>query len=95
MYTILVSHAIVNVKTNMQTIEDGSKCFHGAAISDREESLVLCFQAHDIEPKAARRVLLSAFGGELIERLHCSSIGERVQSQIKMHMFTYRSHRHY
>lgn len=73
----------MNVKPNLQIVADDVKCSHGAAISDLEESQLLYFQARGIDIKTARRVLMFAFGGEVIERLPYPSIRERVRSQIK------------
>ncbi|XP_061345095.1 protein ABCI7, chloroplastic [Gastrolobium bilobum] len=80
---LLEPRATVNVKPNLQIVADDVKCSHGAAISDLEESQLLYFQARGIDSKTARRVLIFAFGGEVIERIPYSSIRERVRSQIK------------
>lgn len=80
---LLEPRATVNVKPNLQIIANDVKCSHGAAISDLEESQLLYFQARGIDPKTARRVLMYAFGGEVIEKFPYSSIKERVRSQIK------------
>ena len=80
---LLEPRATVNVKPNLQIVADDVKCSHGAAISDLEESQLLYFQARGIDPKTARRVLIFAFGGEVIEKLPYPFIRERVRSQIK------------
>lgn len=80
---LLEPRATVNVKPNLQIVADDVKCSHGAAISDLEESQLLYFQARGIDLKTARRVLMLAFGWEVIERLPYSSVRERVKSQIK------------
>lgn len=80
---LLEPRATVNVKPNLQIVADDVKCSHGAAISDLEESELLYFQARGIDQKTARRVLIFAFGGEVIDKFPCSSIRDRVRSQIK------------
>ncbi|MED6167704.1 hypothetical protein PIB30_005329 [Stylosanthes scabra] len=80
---LLEPRASVNVKPNLQIVADDVKCSHGAAISDLEESQLLYFRARGIDPQSARRVLIFAFGGEVIEKLPYPSIRERVRSQIK------------
>ncbi|XP_057761600.1 protein ABCI7, chloroplastic [Arachis stenosperma] len=80
---LLEPRASINVKPNLQIVADDVKCSHGAAISDLEESQLLYFRARGIDPKSARRVLIFAFGGEVIEKLPYPSIRERVRSQIK------------
>ncbi|KAK7367675.1 hypothetical protein VNO80_09693 [Phaseolus coccineus] len=80
---LLEPRATVNVKPNLQIVADDVKCSHGAAISDLEESQLLYFQARGIDQKTARRVLIFAFGGEVIDKFPCSSIRDRVRSQIK------------
>lgn len=80
---LLEPRATVNVKPNLQIIADDVKCSHGAAISDLEQSQLLYFQARGIDSETARRVLIFAFGGEVIDKFPYSSIRDRVRSQIK------------
>ncbi|TKY70719.1 ABCI7 [Spatholobus suberectus] len=80
---LLEPRATVNVKPNLQIVADDVKCSHGAAISDLEESQLLYFQARGIDLKTARRVLIFAFGGEVIDKFPYSSIRDSVRSQIK------------
>lgn len=80
---LLEPRATVNVKPNLQIVADDVKCSHGAAISDLEESQLLYFRARGIDVKTARRILVFAFGGEVIDRLPYSSIRERVRTHIK------------
>ena len=61
---------------------DDVKCSHGAAISDLEESKLLYFQVCGIDIETARRVLVFAFGSEVIDKFPYSSIRDRVYSQI-------------
>jgi Fe-S cluster assembly protein SufD len=80
---LLEPRATVNVKPNLQIIADDVKCSHGAAISDLEQSQLLYFQARGIDSETARRVLIFAFGGEVIDKFPYSSVRDRVRSQIK------------
>ncbi|WVZ11284.1 hypothetical protein V8G54_015814 [Vigna mungo] len=80
---LLEPRATVNVKPNLQIVADDVKCSHGAAISDLEESQLLYFQARGIDQNTARRVLIFAFGGEVIDKFPSSSIRDRVRSHIK------------
>ena len=80
---LLEPRATVNVKPNLQIVADDVKCSHGAAISDLEETQLMYFRSRGIDIKTARRVLIFAFGGEVIEKLPYSSIRDRVRSQIK------------
>ncbi|KAG4993299.1 hypothetical protein AAZX31_11G041500 [Glycine max] len=80
---LLEPRATVNVKPNLQIVADDVKCSHGAAISDLEESQLLYFQARGIDIETARRVLVFAFGSEVIDKFPYSSIRDRVRSQIK------------
>ncbi|CAK8539563.1 unnamed protein product [Lathyrus sativus] len=80
---LLEPRATVNVKPNLQIIADDVKCSHGAAISDLEQSQLLYFQARGIDSETARRVLIFAFGGEVIDKFPYSSIRDKVRSQIK------------
>ncbi|PNX92397.1 protein ABCl7chloroplastic-like [Trifolium pratense] len=80
---LLEPRATVNVKPNLQIIADDVKCSHGAAISDLEQSQLLYFQARGIDSATARRVLIFAFGGEVIDKFPYSSVRDRVRSQIK------------
>nr|KYP67053.1 hypothetical protein KK1_013373 [Cajanus cajan] len=80
---LLEPRATVNVKPNLQIVADDVKCSHGAAISDLEQSQLLYFQARGIDINTARRVLIFAFGGEVIDKFPNSSIRDKVRSQIK------------
>lgn len=80
---LLEPRATVNVKPNLQIVADDVKCSHGAAISDLEESQLFYFRARGIDTKTARRILVFAFGGEIINKLPYPSIRDSVQRQIK------------
>lgn len=80
---LLEPRATVNVKPNLQIVADDVKCSHGAAISDLEETQLLYFRARGIDRETARRVLIFAFGGEVIDKFPYSSIREKVRYQIK------------
>ncbi|XP_057449695.1 protein ABCI7, chloroplastic [Lotus japonicus] len=79
---LLEPRATVNVKPNLQIVADDVKCSHGAAISDLEESQLFYFVARGIDPATARKLLIDAFGGEVIDKFP-DSIRERVRSQFK------------
>ncbi|XP_028762445.1 protein ABCI7, chloroplastic [Neltuma alba] len=80
---LLEPRATVNVKPNLQIVADDVKCSHGAAISDLEESQLFYFQARGVDTNTARKILVLAFGGEIINKLPYPSIRESVQRQIK------------
>ncbi|KAK7406374.1 hypothetical protein VNO78_07998 [Psophocarpus tetragonolobus] len=79
---LLQPRATVNVKPNLQIVAHDVKCSHGAAISDLEENQLLYFQARGIDKNTARRLLIFAFGGEVIDKFPCSSIRDTVRTQI-------------
>ncbi|KAH1111802.1 hypothetical protein GYH30_010239 [Glycine max] len=79
---LLEPRATINVQSNLHIVVDDVKCSHGAAISDLEESKLLYFQVCGIDIETARRVLVFAFGSEVIDKFPYSSIRDRVYSQI-------------
>ncbi|KAJ9174028.1 hypothetical protein P3X46_017102 [Hevea brasiliensis] len=74
--------ATVNVKPNLQIIADDVKCFHGAVISNLEESQLFYFQSRGIDLETARKALVFSSGSEVIEQCPYSFVRNQVEKLV-------------
>jgi Fe-S cluster assembly protein SufD len=83
--TLLLSdRAEIDVKPELEINADDVKCSHGAAAGDIDEDALFYLRARGIDRAAARRMLIEAFFGELLEEVEDEklrlALGGRVQS---------------
>jgi Fe-S cluster assembly protein SufD len=66
---LLSDNAIANTKPQLEIYADDVKCTHGATIGQLNEESIFYLRSRGIGPETARRMLIHAFAGEIIERI--------------------------
>jgi Fe-S cluster assembly protein SufD len=66
---LLSEDATVDTKPQLEIYADDVKCTHGATIGQLNEEAVFYLRARGIGTETARRMLIHAFAGEIIERV--------------------------
>ena len=66
---LLSEDATVDTKPQLEIYADDVKCTHGATIGQLNEESVFYLRARGIGAETARRMLIHAFAGEIIERI--------------------------
>jgi len=66
---LLSESATVDTKPQLEIYADDVKCTHGATIGQLNEESIFYLRARGIGAGTARRMLIQAFAGEIIERI--------------------------
>lgn len=75
---LLSDDAGVNTKPQLEIYADDVKCTHGATIGQLNEESIFYLRARGIGRETARRMLMHAFAGEIIERVRHEPIREEL-----------------
>jgi Fe-S cluster assembly protein SufD len=66
---LLSEEATIDTKPQLEIYADDVKCTHGATIGQLNEESIFYLRARGIGAETARRMLIHAFAGEIIERI--------------------------
>lgn len=66
---LLSDTATANTKPQLEIYADDVKCTHGATVGQLNDESIFYLRARGIGPETARRMLIHAFAGEIIERI--------------------------
>jgi Fe-S cluster assembly protein SufD len=70
---LLSDEATVDTKPQLEIYADDVKCTHGATVGQMNEEAIFYLRARGIGRASARRLLMHAFAGEIIERVRCEA----------------------
>ena len=73
---LLSDDATADTKPQLEIYADDVKCTHGATIGQLNDESIFYLRARGIPEKTARRMLIHAFAGEIIERVKCEPARE-------------------
>src|SRR5262249_39101521 len=79
---LLSDDAGVNTKPQLEIYADDVKCTHGATIGQLNEESVFYLRARGIGKETARRMLMHAFAGEIIERVRHQSVRDELNQLV-------------
>ena len=68
---LLSDNATVNTKPQLEIYADDVKCTHGATIGQMNAEKIFYLRTRGLDEEAARRMIMHAFAGEIIERIGC------------------------
>jgi len=68
---LLSNNATANTKPQLEIYADDVKCTHGATIGQLNSESIFYLRARGIGSETARRMLIHAFAGEIIDRIKC------------------------
>lgn len=75
---LLSDEATADTKPQLEIYADDVKCTHGATIGQLNEESIFYLRSRGIGSDTARRMLIHAFAGEIIERIRCDSAREEL-----------------
>jgi Fe-S cluster assembly protein SufD len=79
---LLSPEATVNTKPQLEIYADDVKCTHGATIGQLNPESVFYLRARGIPRETARRMLIHAFAGEIIDRVRCTPIRQELDQLV-------------
>jgi len=81
--TLLLSEdAVINTKPQLEIYADDVKCTHGATVGQLNDESIFYLRARGIGLETARRMLIHAFAGEIIDRIRCEPVREELDQVI-------------
>ncbi|HZL14184.1 MAG TPA: Fe-S cluster assembly protein SufD [Verrucomicrobiae bacterium] len=75
---LLSDDATADTKPQLEIYADDVKCTHGATIGQLNDESIFYLRARGIGRENARRMLIHAFAGEIIERVKCAPVREEL-----------------
>src|SRR5262249_43544251 len=75
---LLSDDATADTKPQLEIYADDVKCTHGATVGQLNEESIFYLRARGIPLEKARRMLIHAFAGEIIERVRCEPLREEL-----------------
>lgn len=75
---LLSEDATVDTKPQLEIYADDVKCTHGATIGQLNEESIFYLRSRGIGMETARRMLIHAFAGEIIERIRYTPVREEL-----------------
>jgi Fe-S cluster assembly protein SufD len=75
---LLSDDATADTKPQLEIYADDVKCTHGATIGQLNDESIFYLRSRGIPENTARRMLIHAFAGEIIERVTCEPVREQL-----------------
>jgi Fe-S cluster assembly protein SufD len=75
---LLSDDATANTKPQLEIYADDVKCTHGATVGQLNQEAIFYLRSRGLDTETARRMLIHAFAGEIIERVKCGSAREEL-----------------
>jgi Fe-S cluster assembly protein SufD len=79
---LLSDEATIDTKPQLEIYADDVKCTHGATVGQLNEESIFYLRARGISAERARRMLIHAFAGEIIERIRYTPAREELNSVV-------------
>jgi Fe-S cluster assembly protein SufD len=79
---LLSDEATANTKPQLEIYADDVKCTHGATIGQLPPEQIFYLRSRGIPLEQARRMLIHAFAGEIIDRVQCTRVREELDGLI-------------
>jgi Fe-S cluster assembly protein SufD len=79
---LLSDNATVDTKPQLEIYADDVKCTHGATVGQLNQDSIFYLRARGIGRETARRMLIHAFAGEIIDRIRCEPVREELDRVI-------------
>jgi len=79
---LLSESATVDTKPQLEIYADDVKCTHGATIGQLNDESIFYLRSRGIGADTARRMLIQAFAGEIIERIRYTPAREELEKLV-------------
>ena len=75
---LLSDSATIDTKPQLEIYADDVKCTHGATIGQVNAEQIFYLRARGLDEESARRMIMHAFAGEIVERIQCEAAREEL-----------------
>lgn len=75
---LLSDSATIDTKPQLEIYADDVKCTHGATIGQMNAEQIFYLRARGLDEESARRMIMHAFAGEIVERIQCEAAREEL-----------------
>jgi Fe-S cluster assembly protein SufD len=79
---LLSDDATADTKPQLEIYADDVKCTHGATIGQLNDESIFYLRTRGIGLETARRMLIHAFAGEIIDRIRCEPVREELDKLV-------------
>jgi Fe-S cluster assembly protein SufD len=79
---LLSDDASADTKPQLEIYADDVKCTHGATIGQLNDESIFYLRSRGLDSDTARRMLIHAFAGEIIERIKCDPAREEIDKLV-------------
>jgi Fe-S cluster assembly protein SufD len=79
---LLSDEARADTKPQLEIYADDVKCTHGATIGQLNDDSIYYLRTRGIGEETARRMLIHAFAGEIIDRIRCDDVREELDQLV-------------
>ncbi|HEV2318162.1 MAG TPA: Fe-S cluster assembly protein SufD [Verrucomicrobiae bacterium] len=79
---LLSDDATADTKPQLEIYADDVKCTHGATVGQLNPESIFYLRARGIPEATARRMLIHAFAGEIVERIQCAPVREELDKLV-------------
>jgi Fe-S cluster assembly protein SufD len=79
---LLSDNATADTKPQLEIYADDVKCTHGATVGQLNDESIFYLRTRGIGEDTARRMLIHAFAGEIIERVKCEPVREQLDKLV-------------
>ena len=79
---LLSGKARIDTKPQLEIFADDVKCTHGATIGQLNDESIFYLRSRGIDTETARRMLIHAFAGEIIERIQHEGAREELDKLV-------------
>ncbi|HEY5298363.1 MAG TPA: Fe-S cluster assembly protein SufD [Verrucomicrobiae bacterium] len=79
---LLSDDATADTKPQLEIYADDVKCTHGATIGQLNNESIFYLRARGIGEETARRMLIHAFAGEIVERVKCAPVRDELDKLV-------------
>ncbi|TAE29980.1 MAG: Fe-S cluster assembly protein SufD [Candidatus Kapaibacterium sp.] len=79
---LLSNNATINTKPQLEIFADDVKCSHGCTTGQLDEESLFYLRARGLDKEQARALLLTAFAGEILEKISLEPLRDRLEAII-------------
>ena len=79
---LLSTEAQINTKPQLEIRNNDVRCFHGATIGQIDNDAVFYLNSRGIAEDDAKRILIRAFAGEIIDAIRVPRVRDELESQL-------------
>ncbi|GIV41391.1 MAG: hypothetical protein KatS3mg034_0701 [Vicingaceae bacterium] len=80
---MLSDEAEVDAKPELEIYADDVKCSHGCTVGKLDDSAMFYMQTRGISVNMARKLLIQAFAGEIIEKVSHENIKSKIYERLE------------